>query len=207
MTNLKVLLLLPVPLFLFGCGENYNPPASAAAYYYRSPVKRLSDIGRVAIIELSNDSSYPQISTDVTKLLYQELQKKQVFGLTLVHQNDPAWRSLQLDVTSRYTPEQLLAIRSALKCDAVLIGTVTQYQPYPHIVIGLRMKLLDLNDGQLLWALEQIWDGADKATELRIKNYFKSQIFSDSAPLSEQLFTVSSIKFIKFVASEAAGTL
>ena len=198
-----ILLLL---VLLSGCGI-YRASVATTDYYYLNPNKDLSAIGRTALVELDNDSSYPQISVDVTESLFQALQKKQVFGLTVVRQNDPAWRSLQLDVDSTYTLEQLLAIREALKCDAVLIGTVTGFKPYPYTTIGLRLKLVDLADGQLLWALEQIWDSADKTTEKRIKNYFQSQMRSGLVPLREQLVVVSSLKFIKFVVYEVAETL
>lgn len=205
---------LLIPLLFAGC-RFYTASAPMAQYYYINPDKDLSAIGRTALVELNNESTYPQISADVTKALFQALQKKQVFGLTLVHQSDQQWRSLQLDlnpasppnVPPAFTLEQLIAIRKALKCDAVLLGSVTEYQPFPHMTIGLRLKLIDLNDGQLLWALEQIWDTADKKTEYAIKNYFQCQIRSGFAPLREQLANVSSINFIKFVAFEVAETL
>ena len=83
----------------------------------------------------------------------------------------------------------------------------TEFGPYPHMTIGLRLKLLDLRDGQLLWALEQVWDSADKTTESHIKDYFLSQKRTGYAPLHEQLATVSSLEFIKFVSYEVAETL
>ena len=202
--NCMILLLLAV--LLPGC-RTQSPSAPAANYFYRNPDKKFITIGRAAIVELNNDSSYPQISSDITGSLYQALQKRQVFGLTLIRQNDPAWRSLQLEPDVTYSFEQLLAIREALKCDGVLIGTVTEYRPYPHMTVGLRLKLLDLRDGQLIWALEQVWDSADKTTEKRIKKYFKSEKRSDFAPLHDKLAAVSPLEFIKFISYEVAGTL
>ncbi len=175
--------------------------------FYLNPDRDLSVVGRVALVEMSSDSSHPQISTDVTEALFLALQKKQIFGLTVVSRQDPSWRSLQMDRQSHYNLEQLLATRKALKCDAILIGTITEYQPYPHLAIGLRMKLIDLKDGDLLWGLEQVWDAADKATERRIRSYLQREMRSDSAALSQQLVAVSSLKFVKFVAYEVAETL
>lgn len=200
------LVLLLVTLLLSGCRapQAYAP---AATYYYLNPTKTLTAIGRVAIVELQNDSSYPHVSADITTSLFQTLQKKQVFGLTVIHQQDPSWRSLQLEADSTYSRDQILAIRETLKCDGLLLGTITEFRPYPHMVVGLRLKLLDLRDGQLLWALEQVWDSADRATEKRIKAYFESQKRSGFAPLHEQLAAVSPLEFIKFVSFEVAGTL
>ncbi len=206
MNNLKTALSFLLPVLLSGCSI-YSASAPTAEYYYLNPDKDLSAIGRVAIVELDNDSSYPQISADVTEMLFQALQKKQIFGLTVVRQKAPAWRSLQVDMNSRYTLAELFAIRKTLKCDAVLIGTVTEYQPYPHMSIGLRLKLVNLADGQLLWALEQIWDTADKTTEHRIKNYFQGEMRAGFAPSREQLVVVSPLRFVKFVVYEVAETL
>jgi hypothetical protein len=204
---LQVTILFLLTVLLSGCITYYSGSAPAADYYYINPNKSLSAIGRVAIVELDNNSSYPAISTDVIEKLYQALQKKQIFGLTVVRQSDSLWRSLQLDLNSQYTLDQISAIRETLKCDAVLLGTITEFRPYPHMIIGLRLKLLDLRDGQLLWALEQVWDSADKTTEYRIKDYFRSQKRSGYAPLQEQLASVSSLEFIKFVSYEVAETL
>lgn len=203
----QVTILLLLAALLPSCGIIYRASVPAADYYYLNPNKSLTMVGRVAIVELDNNSSYPKISTDVIEKLYQAVQKKQIFGLTVVHQSDPSWRSLQLDLDSKYTLDQLSAIHETLKCEAVLLGTITEFRPYPHMTIGLRLKLIDLRDGQLLWALEQIWDTADKTTEYRIKDYFRSQKRSGYAPLHEQLATVSSLEFIKFVSFEVAETL
>ena len=200
------MIFLLLAVILSGC-RTHSASAPVSGYYYLNPNKKLTDVGRVAIIELDNDSSYPQISSDITGSLYQALQKKQVFGLTVVRQNNPSWRSLQLQRDSNYTLEEIMAIREVLKCDGILLGTVTEFRPYPHMAVGLRLKLLDLRDGQLLWALEQVWDSADKTTEKRIKSYFKSEKRSGFAPLHEDLAAVSPLEFIKFISYEVAGTL
>ena len=161
----------------------------------------------MAIVELENDSSYPDISADITGSLFRALQKRQVFGLTIIRRDDPSWRSLQLDGASTYDLDQIMAIRKTLRCDGVLVGTVTEYRPYPHMAVGLRLKLLDMRDGQLLWALEQVWDSSDKTTKARTKNYYKAEKGTGFEPLNEQLATVSPIEYLKFVSYEVAETL
>ena len=204
MNSLKTVFLL-LPVLLSGCGlyTTYNPDD----YYYLNPNKDLTAIGRVVLVELDNDSAFPQISADVTEALYHALQKKQLFGLTVVHKSDSAWKKLQLDTDSAYTLEKLSAIRKTLNCNAVLKGTITGFEPFPHMTIGLRLKLIDLTDGQLLWAIEQIWDTADETTQDRIKSYYNRNLLPASATLSGKLGTVSSLKFVKFVAFETAETV
>ncbi len=100
----------------------------------------------------------------------------------------------------------MLATRETLKCNGLLVGTVTEYTPYPHMSLGLRLKLLDLTDGQLLWGLEQVWDSSDGDIQRRIKRYFKDDLRTGFASLREELVVVSPLKFGKFVAYEVAET-
>ena len=205
MTHFKML-LLPV-ILLSGCGRYiaYEPTPSS---YYLNSSKDLKTIGRTALVELVNKSAVPQVSSDVTEALFQEIQKEQIFGLTKIRQNDPAWRRLQLDIDTSYTFDELLEIRKALKCDAILIGTITGFEPYPHMALGLRLRLFDLSDGRLIWGLEQVWDTTDKETQERIEAYYNPKKFMiRSESLSGQLGSVSSIKFFKFVAHEVTETL
>ncbi len=200
--------VLPYVLaFLISGCQSHEASKPAADFYYLNPNKRLATVGRVAIVELENDSSYPKMSADITGSLFRALQKRQVFGLTMVSRDDPSWRSLQLEGDSSYSLDQISAIRETLKCDAVLVGTITEFRPYPHMAVGLRLKLLDIRDGQLLWALEQVWDSSDKEVEKRTKSYFKAEKGSGFAPMHEQLATVSPLEFIKFVSYEVAATL
>jgi hypothetical protein len=205
MSNIKKLFLL-LAVLSSGCRslEPCEPPAN---YYYLNPNKDLCAIGRVTLVELANNSSFPQISADMTEALFQELQKKQIFGLTVARQIDPHWQSLQLELNTTYTFEQLSTIRKIIKTDALLVGTITEYKPYPHLTIGLHLRLIDLTDGQLLWALEQIWDTSDKTTEDRIKNYYSHHNIIGFPVLREKLGTISSLRFVKFVAYETAKTM
>ena len=204
MSNLrKILLLIFITSLIGGCSVDfYRPNGSAAQCYYRNPAKNITNIGRVAIIELQNYSSYPQISADVTEALFQQLQKKQVFGLLSVRSSDPDWKNLQIPPDGPQNLQQLASIRKTLNCNAIIFGSVTEYQPHPHLSIGLRLKMVDLTDGQLVWGFEQLWDSADKNIQDRAKKYFKSQKKADLSQFSPQLVSTSSIEFLKFVTYE-----
>jgi len=189
-----------------GCQSSSKNDAMAGAYYI-NPHRDLHKLGKVALVELDNTSSYPDVSADVTQALFLALQKKQVFSLATVDRDDPAWQTLQENLDSLQALRQLLTMRDTLRCNALLIGTITEYRPYPQLVLGLRLKLLDLTDGQLLWGIEQVWDAADKSIQKRVGTYFKKELRSGLAPLREDLVVISSREFIKFAAYETAQTL
>jgi hypothetical protein len=175
-------LVAALVLVALPCGcESSQENGGMAGSFYLNPYQDLGDLGRVALVELDNNSGHPQISADLTEALFVALQKKQIFGLTIVHQDNPDWKGLQANLDSLQALRQLLVMREALKCNGILVGTVTEYTPYPHMSIGLRLKLLDLTDGQLLWGLEQVWDSSDHGIQKRIRRYFKDDLRSGCA--------------------------
>jgi hypothetical protein len=203
MNPVKISIVAAALICICGCSL-YRAPTPVGDYYYLNPDADMSKVGKVVLVQLRNNSVYPQISTDVTRALYEEIQKKQLFSLRVIPEDDPEWRSLNLDIDSLSQPTQLFLAAKTLRCDAIMVGDITEYTPYPHLVLGLRLKMIRCNDCRLLWAFEQVWDAADKKTEYRIKKYLAKQTRTGTEVLGEQLVTVSSIKFVKFVAYEVA---
>lgn len=198
--------MMPLLLWAGGCeSSRHNDPM--AGTFYLDPQKDLHQLGRVTLAELENLSEYPEISASATDALFLHLQKKHIFSLVIVHRNDPVWPALQEGLESLHAMRVLVDTREMLNCDGLLVGTVTEYRPYPHPVLGLRLKMLDLTDGRLLWGFEQVWDSADRDVQRRIRDYLKTEVHSGTVPLSEELVSVSPREFARFAAHEVAGTL
>ena len=192
-------LCLLAPAFFCGCeADDGNAPMEKS--FYLNPYKDVRSLGRVTLVELDNLSEYPSIPSEMTTALHFALQKKQLFGLNILRQDDPMWQSLRQKLGSLDGLKQIGTMRESLKSDAILIGTVTQYQPYPRMAMGLRLTLLDLTDGDVLWGLEQVWDSSDNSTRKRISHW------ASAASLREELVIMSSLNFGKFIAHEAAQT-
>jgi hypothetical protein len=203
--SIKLLLLLV--LFLASCSSTKKSGPSSQSNYYLNPKKPISTIGRVALIELKNLSPRPEVSADMTQALFEAIQKRNVFGLSIVYHTNPACKGILIEGNENYSLEQLALLHKNLKADAALIGEVTQYYPYPRLAIGLRLKLIDLRDGTLIWAVEQFWDSTDKQVENRAEDFFKTQIRSGFDPIEYRMALVSPRMFLKFVAWEVGQTL
>lgn len=201
----KIITISILILAVAGCVIS-RAPVPTADYYYLNPNANLSTVGKVVLVPLKNNSVYPQISPDVTKALFEEIQKRQRFSFKVIQPDDPQWKSLQLDMDSKLQTDKLLLASKTLNCDAIMAGTITEYTPYPHLVLGLRLQIIKCSDKAVLWGFEQVWDTADRKTEAKIKNYISNNSRSNHENLSEQLISVSSIKFTKFIANEVALT-
>jgi hypothetical protein len=161
----------------------------------------------VAIFEFDSNTTDPKYSANLTSAVTEALRKRHIFSISTLYRADPAWRSLDLADTSSYSLQELAAIRKQLKVDAVIFGSVTQYQPFPHLTTALRLRMVDLRDGKLIWAIEQIWDSTDKRVEQRMKVFFDHEMRSGYRPFDWQLLLTSPRAFDKFVAFEIARTV
>jgi hypothetical protein len=197
--SLSSVVCLLFSALLCGCESN-DGNAPMAESFYLNPYRDVHSMGRVVLVELENGTAYPEISAQMTTALFAALQKKQLFGVTIMQQDDPTWQELRQQLSSLTGLKQIGTMREALKSDGLMVGTITQYVPYPRMILGLRLTLLDLTDGQVLWGLEQVWDSSDNSTRKRIRSW------SSAASLREDLVVMSSLNFTKFVAYEIAQT-
>ena len=189
-----------------GCVSN-APKDPLSRYYYRNPDVDVTQIGPTVILELNNRSEFSRISGDATAALFQAMQQSGLLGMSQISSQDPEWESLDLGHFDHYTLEQLADIRKTLNCRAVLYGSVTQFTPYPHLAVGLSLKLIDLGSGEVPWVFEYIWDTADEDTLSRLDEYYTRRNLLGLTTSKDRLGSVSSIKLMKFVAYETSQTL
>ncbi len=174
-------------------------------HYYINPESNFAAIGRVVVLEPVNNTDYPDLAEDLGRTTCRELQKKHLFNARILKNDSAEWKDLQLDDSS-YSLEEMSAIRAKLRADAVIVGTVTEYRPYPHLLVGMNLRMIDLKAGQLVWGFEQLWDTTDRKLESRMKAYFEKQMRHGYEPMDWQLLLASPRAFNKFVAYEVAQT-
>ena len=205
---LRLLLLVVLSLgAVGGCGQTPEPPEEPIGFYVSSRHDVLRT-ARVVFIELAGEGECtPELARQAAEALAYAIQQRQLFRLDIVARTDPMCRDLPLDRLEALTLPDLSAMRSALRCDAVLFGHVSQFQPYPRMKMGLVLKLINLKDGKLVWGVDHTWDTADRTTEWRIRSYFDSEVRSGYDPLSYELVFASPRAFQRYVAHEVARTL
>jgi hypothetical protein len=163
-------------------------------------------MGQVVIFEFENQTDYPDCSIELTTAVGDALKRKHLFNLRTLGRTSDLWLDLQLDKPA-FSNQELLALRKRLLTDGILIGRVSEYRPYPHLMTSMNLKLIDLNDGSVLWGLEQIWDSTDQSVERRMKMYYQEKIRQEFDPMGWQVITTSPRMFHQYVADEVAQTL
>ena len=172
--------------------------------YYTAPRPDLLRVRRVAMLPLANESDHPGTELGLSEELFRAVQGCRLFH---VRPMAPAAEALPPVGTQPFTLDDLARLRRALGTDAVLAGAVTRWQPYPRMQTGLFLRLVDLRSGEVLWAVDHVWDATDEHTQRRLRRFFHRQMGTGSDPFGWELGTVSPRAFQKFVAHEVAETL
>jgi hypothetical protein len=198
---------LPVLLALAILATGCQAVKRVKVGYYLAPGGIPSDLTRVVFLPLVNHSPYPTASEGMTGAIAQAIQGTKLFHLEVAPPADAAYSCLPPDGQSPFTLKQLGDLRQSLGCDAVLVGVVNQFQPYPHMQGGIYIRLVDLRTGRLIWAVDHVWDTADERVRRRIQEFFECELGKSTDPLQWRLATVSPQAFDRFVAYEVAATL
>ena len=186
-----------------GCGPATDRPT--VDYYLPNP-RALARVSRAVMLELAYEGPHPDLARDMTEAAVRAIRDRRLFHVELVRGDDPRMLELPVRIEGRKTLQDLAALRKAFRCDAIILGSIRRYEPYPRMQIALCLQLLDLRRGRLIWGLEQTWDTTDRVTESRIREFFRKGMRENYGPLDWRLATVSPKVFQKYVAWEVSET-
>ncbi|MBP6124299.1 MAG: hypothetical protein KA469_00205 [Phycisphaerae bacterium] len=194
-------------ILLAGGCHVQQPVQRAEGNYYLNPSADFLHLGKVVMLELENLTLYPEQGRDFSEALADGLGKKHLFSVRLVRRSDPSWQRFDLDSIRQYTPQQLAEIRQNMGADAVIFGTINRYSSYPHLMLGVHLKMLDLRTAEIVWAIEDVWDSTDQSTQKRMEQYFETEMRTGYEPLNWKILENSPRYFNKFVVYEITRTL
>lgn len=187
-----------------GCGE--TPVAMEAIPAYSPSPAAVWGLKRVVLVELDPRASSPEVALELSESVYMAMQGRHAFSVDLVTRSSPAYASLPDARGPRFTLEELGSMRAALRCDAVMVGSVTGFQPYPDAWMAAQLWLIDLRTGRVLWGVDHAWRTTDGSTIKRMERYFTSESDSEEAE-SLRLAEMSPRMLSRFIAWEIARAL
>lgn len=206
MSKAAALLAAGLAALLAGCVTDICRPAGWNVYVH--PTLASHPPASVVFLPLENETDYRNMDEELAEELCRAIQRKRLFHLEVLSQPLADNGNLPALNARTFTCKDLAEMRRALGgADAVLIGSVTQAQPFPRMQVGLCLRLIDLRNARPLWTVDGGRDTADHDTQRRIEVFFRREVGGGTAPFGWELATVSPRAFQKFVAWEVAGFL
>jgi hypothetical protein len=130
---MRAIMPLAAALILGACDSHkLKNPTMLTAPYERTQLW--------AVVPPLNESGVSNVRTDRIADALTE-QAEQVQGLNAVPVNRVIIAMRRLGLASVTSPNEALALMSALGVDALLMGTVTAYDPYPPMKLGMAVQL------------------------------------------------------------------
>lgn len=195
-------------LAVSGCQQLAEKPLPPRTdHYYVSPAYAPASLGKAAILEPANHTSYPDASGRLLAVLSEQIGKRYLFAVQPIEKSNPIWKRLNLDELDTPNLELFADLRKELGVDALICGALMHYRSFPHLQITLKMRMFDLRSGQVIWGLEDVWDSCDKELEKRIQKYYKEVLRGGFEPMGYSYILTSPQAFERFVAYEVATTL
>jgi len=127
---------------LAGCGSSDKDLPPPIEYSLQTPYPMTRTLAVAPLINLSGSKDFDTLVA--TDTLFSELQ--QVAGLNVLPLNKTlaAMRSLGIRVID--SPETASRIANALNADAIIIASITAYDPYNPPSIGMTIQLYEVRD-------------------------------------------------------------
>lgn len=160
-------LLLALAIGMTACeqtqlGRNLLPsrPLSYSRNYTRPEAKLPR---RVAMLPLEFDQVVGETLRDIDEIFLMELGKKLRFEVVAITRPELAKiiRREHLSSTEPTPPELLTYLRSHYNADGVLFTEISSYRPYRPLTIGVRSKLVELQNMEILWSAETVMDAGN----------------------------------------------
>jgi polysaccharide biosynthesis protein PelC len=148
-----------VVMSLFGCAKTYLQG-------YLNPNLSISNIKSIALIPFDNISGHPDAGRKIENLLLIELARKQTFILADMGEVEKSLRELRIRNSSEIDLSKLKKLGEQLKIQAVIIGSVDEYELRQDKsgmipVVALNARMLDVQTGDIVWAINNSHDGND----------------------------------------------
>ena len=108
-------------------------------------------------------------------------------------------------LANHLTTDQLLKLRDALHCDAVLIGRIEQFDSFDPISIGVSAHLVSCLDGTVPWSATGHFDGHRQDVQDEIADWYGRAVGSENASISGWRSVLQSPRlFTRYVAERLA---
>jgi len=162
-------------------------------------------LSRVGLLPFHGRDLSPASADDLQRAFQLELSRVMPYELVLLSEADlEEVRSNNPYLHGRYDPTTILEVARRYRLDALVIGTVTQSEPYPPQALGLEVELVATETGQALWSASAHLDAGDARVRSRLEIWQASQKADGGGRESVQLTLVSPERFARFAAWEIA---
>lgn len=195
--------------------EVVNGPDYEVHNVHKLAPKLPASLRRVAILPLSaepGESDPIATRQSIEPMLQSELDRLNVFEVIRVTRDQMRQMTGKAEWSAAdKLPRDFMAnLKEETGCDGVLFPRLTRYRPYPPMALGWSLKLVDLSDGQVWWAADEMFDTADPRVVNSARRYQITHLkYTKANPLLEDstVVLISPSRLAQYTAATLFATL
>lgn len=169
-----------------------------------------SDLRRVVLLPIyGGQVAAVETSSVLDAVFATELQKQNRFEVVVLSRAECQRRfgASEFSSVSVVPHDFLPRIRRDFAADAVLWIDLTSYRPYSPLALGVRAKLVSVDDPRMIWTFDNIFSADNPAVANSARQHFVRQSNSDApADLTREALQSPS-RFATYVAAATFATL
>jgi hypothetical protein len=176
--------------------------------YHKSEEYNNTSVQRVLLLPFTIESGRDKVVDDITDAFFIELQRSAKFDIVEAQEFQDIL-SQQKDVWTRgiIRVETVVEAKKRYKVDAIIFGTITQYQPYEPPVLGIKIGMFSVRSGNIMWSADAIFDSSQASVIKLLKSYHKKQYQRKQSLYDWNLILLSMKRYAQFVAYHMVATL
>lgn len=187
-----------------GIGQKPQPPSN----FYLDD-QRIYDIQRVAMMPVHAPNAALTTESDIDQEFLSKLTATQLFEVVLLSREDLTRRFGRRSFSSASVLSDSLFdyIGEVTAADAVVFFDITTYRPFKPIKVGIRGKMITLNDQKIVWAVDQLYDASSRKTSKEAMKYEKKYMAEFEAGNQHDSILMSPTRFTAYAAEHTILTL
>ena len=199
-------LTLAASLAFTGC-HFARPPEQKAINSYLAEPADLANVRRIMVLPFGRETGITADCNKVRDAFVAELQKLRRFEVVPLpsdaREDDELNDSL---ARGRLSTEAMVRLCNRYLLDGVFMGSVTSWRPCTPPHLGLRTQLVSVHSGAPVWAVDAIYDSADRSTISVLRHFTQSTQQDDGNLHGYEMTLLAPGKFTSYVAHRCVGT-
>jgi hypothetical protein len=189
---------------LAGLGDGGNPSKN----FYIDP-EAINRIERVVLMPVHAPTVGLPFESEIDTVFASKLTAIRLFEVVTISREDLVRRFGKRSFNSAEPLSEVLFryAAEASNADAVVMFDLTTYHPYQPIRIGIRSKMIDIKNQEVLWAVDELFDASSRKTAKRASNYERKSVSKFPASKQKGSILVSPMQFTGYAAEQCIDTL
>lgn len=209
MRSVLLFLAFGLVLSLPSCVMLDVTPSREDVVPYQAPSRPLAPFRRVLLAPLRREDGADASELVLRRALADAVVAQRVFEVVPVSRRELVDIEIERSRTrGTFSTDDLLTLNRRFGVDGVLTGTLTRFEAYPEMQIGVRLHLIDCRTGRVAWGTDNLLAASDPRVRRDAHNFYDLAYHDGTDSLEEERkVLVSPRVFSRYVAHRVVETL